>query len=228
MPVNIQIRNEDRTCHSLIHKDHIKYLGAMIDDCISRKYHILYICSRISRNIGIISKLRHLSVKQLKQLYYNLIYPYISYAILAWGSTYNSHLQKVQIKQNYLARLIFFVNKYGKDTESSPTAEFAGHTINNVYSLHALKFAHRWHKGLLPNAFCDTFLYASDVHSYKTRYATQQNLYKPHVRMNTDKQMIPFKAINLWNTIPQHLKDLNEYAFSKIIKCYLLAKQYPK
>jgi hypothetical protein len=25
--------------------------------------------------------------------------------------------------------------------------------VNNVYSLHALKFIHLWHKGLLPNLF---------------------------------------------------------------------------
>ena len=67
MSVNIQIRNKDGTYYSLVRKDHIKCLGVMIDDFISWKYDISYIRSRISRNIGIISKLRHfLSVKQLK------------------------------------------------------------------------------------------------------------------------------------------------------------------
>ena len=65
--MNIQIRNKDGTYYSLVRKDHINYLGVMFDDCISWKYHISYIRSRISRNIRIISKLRHfLSVKQLK------------------------------------------------------------------------------------------------------------------------------------------------------------------
>ena len=109
MPVNIQIRNSDGTRHPLVRKNHIKYLRVMIDECVSWKYHISYICSQISRNIGIISKLRHyLSIKQLKQICYNLIYPYIAYAILAWGSTYTSSLKKVQVKQNqYVARLIY-------------------------------------------------------------------------------------------------------------------------
>ena len=35
MPVNIQIRNSNRTSHPLVHKNHIKYLGVMIDDCVS-------------------------------------------------------------------------------------------------------------------------------------------------------------------------------------------------
>ena len=201
MPVNIQIRNSDGTSHPLVRKNHIKYLGVMIDDFVSWKYHISYICSQISRNIGIISKLRHyLSIKQLKQIYYNLIYPHISYAILAWGSTYISSLQKVQVKQNHVARLIFSANMCGKDTESAlPLLNLLDMlTVHNIYSLHVLKFAHLWHKGLLPDVFRNTFQYASEVHSYNTRYATQKNLYKPQVRTNTGKQMLLFKAIDFW------------------------------
>ena len=35
MPVNIQIRNSDGMRHPLVRKNHIKYLGVMIDDCVS-------------------------------------------------------------------------------------------------------------------------------------------------------------------------------------------------
>ena len=61
-----------------------------------------------------------------------------------------------------------------------------------------------------------------------TRYATQKNLYKPHVRTNTGKQMISFKAIDLWKSIPQNRKDLNVYTFSKNIKNFLLSEQCSK
>lgn len=135
--IDIHIRSKDGSCHSLDRKNSIKYLGVMIDESISWKYHISYICSKISRNIGIISKLRHyLSIPQLKQIYYNLIYPYISYAILAWGSAYNSQIQKIQTKQNHLARLIFFAIPYGKNTESAkPLLNLLDMlTVNNVYT----------------------------------------------------------------------------------------------
>ena len=81
MSVDIHIKTKDESCHSLDRKDHIKYLGVMIDTSLSWKYHVSYICSRISRNIGILSKLRHyLSIKQLRrQLYYK---PYIPFYIV--------------------------------------------------------------------------------------------------------------------------------------------------
>ena len=56
----------------------IRYLGVMIDDSVSWKYHIAFISSKITRNICIFVKRRHfVSLQQLKQLYYNLIYPYL-------------------------------------------------------------------------------------------------------------------------------------------------------
>ena len=46
--------------------------------------------------------------------------------------------------------------------------------------------------------------------------------------MNTDNQMVSFKAIDLWKSIPQNLKDLNGYTFSKNIKKFLLSEKYSK
>jgi hypothetical protein len=60
-----------------------------------------------------------MTLAQLKQLYYSLIYQYISYAILAWGSTNKTQIKKVQIKQNTVITVIFFAITYGQNTESA-------------------------------------------------------------------------------------------------------------
>ena len=120
IPINLNIINTDGSSYSLERKQCIKYLGVMIDESLSWKHNISFVCSRISRNTGIISKLRYyLSIKQLRQIYYNLIYPYISYGILAWGSVYKTHIRKIQVKQNHIARLIFFAKSFGSETEKA-------------------------------------------------------------------------------------------------------------
>ena len=92
----------------------------MIDESLTWIYHIAFVFSRISRNIEIMSKLRYyLSIQQLKQIYYNLIHPYISYSILAWGSVYKTHIKKIQVKQNDTVRLIFYARMFGRETESA-------------------------------------------------------------------------------------------------------------
>ena len=132
MEISLNISNSYSFSHALERKQ------CMIDESLTRKYHIAFVCSRISRNIGIISKLRYyLSIQQLKQIYYNLIYPYISYSILAWGSVYKTHIKKIQIKQNHTVRLIFFARTFGRETGSAkPLLNLLDVlTVDNIYRL---------------------------------------------------------------------------------------------
>ena len=99
-------------------------------------------------------------------------------------------------------------------------------TVNNIYRLHILKFTHLWHKGLLPVLFQSYFQYASSIHGYNTRYASKQNLYKPKERTNSGKQTLAFAASVLWDNIPEDLKSLNVFNFSKKLKHYLLSEQH--
>ena len=48
--VNIKIENENSTFIVLERKDRIKYLGVLLDETVSFRHHISYVCSRISRN----------------------------------------------------------------------------------------------------------------------------------------------------------------------------------
>jgi len=131
---------------------HLKFLGVVINSVLTWKNHISYVCAKLSRNTGVFSELRHyLPLKQLTQIYYNLIYPYISYVIVAWGSTYKTNLHKIQTKQNHAIRLMFFATLSGKNTDSALPGllnilEML--TVANIYRLHALKFIHAWHVGV--------------------------------------------------------------------------------
>ena len=52
----------------------LKYLGVMIDSHMNWKAHISYICNKIKRSIGIISKARHyINLETLTSLHYSLI-----------------------------------------------------------------------------------------------------------------------------------------------------------
>ena len=167
-----------------------------------------------------------MTLAQLKQLYYSLIYPYISYAILAWGSTYKTQIKKVKIKQNTVIRVIFFAITYGQNTESAfPFMRLLDILdVESLYKLQILKFAYLWQRNELPDIFHDYFQFACDVHSYNTRYATRKNFYKPRTRTNIGKQCVSSIAVDLWQELPCHLKYLPHFSFSRKVKQFLLKK----
>ena len=100
---NICIKAYDsrtKTFFDLERKDHVKYLGVIIDQHLSWKHHINYIALKISKNIGVISRLRHfVPLKTLLSIYNSLVSPYISYGLIAWGQASKSYLDKILILQ---------------------------------------------------------------------------------------------------------------------------------
>ena len=103
-PVNLKICNK-----YLEEKKYIKYLGVFIDCNLTWKFHIHEITKKIARNIGILSKLRHfISCNLLIQIYYALIFPFITYGIIIWGNTYKTNLNPLVTLQKKAVRIITF------------------------------------------------------------------------------------------------------------------------
>ena len=56
-----------------------KFLGVIIDNKLTWKEHVSYICGKVAKGIGIISKVRkYLNRNTLLDLYYSFIYPYLT------------------------------------------------------------------------------------------------------------------------------------------------------
>ena len=63
-----------------------KFLGVIIDNKLTWKEHISYICGKVAKGIGIISNVRkYLNKNTLLDLYYSFIYPYLTYCNQVWG-----------------------------------------------------------------------------------------------------------------------------------------------
>ena len=85
----------------------IRYLGVLLDKQLKFTAHINSVSRIISRNIGIISRVRYFIDSNTAYLLYNsMILPYLNYCCLIWGVNYHSHLQRVTILQKRAVRLI--------------------------------------------------------------------------------------------------------------------------
>ena len=67
------------------------FLGLHIDERLNWKYHIIKLCKLLSRNTGVIYKLKSVfPLNILRMLYATLILPYLHYGVLAWGNSFKS------------------------------------------------------------------------------------------------------------------------------------------
>ena len=97
---------------SLEMKNYVKYLGILIDKNLLWKIHIDNVATKLSKTVGLITKLRHLVPQHtLLNIYRALILPYLSYGLIVWGQASKTHLTKILLLQKKVIRFIFFANR---------------------------------------------------------------------------------------------------------------------
>jgi len=90
--------------------------------------------------------------------------------------------------------------------------------LNDIYRLELAKFTHKLHHGALTKIFDNFFKNISIIHSYKTRFADNQNYFTQRVCTNSEKISISYRGAALWKEIEQSLKILPYVTFCKHYK----------
>ena len=106
-------------------KQTAKFLGVYIDENLHWTHHINTLCTRISRNIGILYKMKDiLPPKPMKILFHSFIQSHLNHCSLIWGLGTKNSLKKLFVCQKKAIRILIpgFVNHYyNKNTEQPPT-----------------------------------------------------------------------------------------------------------
>ena len=72
--------------------------GIIVDESLSWREQTDQVSRKINTSIGIIRRVSHLvTTNCLLTIYYNLIYPYLSYCNTVWASTFPSTLYKILV-----------------------------------------------------------------------------------------------------------------------------------
>ena len=112
---------------ALQQKDHVKYLGILLDEHLNWKYQIKNVSVKVSRGVGILAKLRpFLKEKLLRNIYHSLVYSHLSYGVQAWGSADPTSLRKINVLQNKAVRIMSgkqYFQIYGQTPGPLPSSE---------------------------------------------------------------------------------------------------------
>ena len=175
----------------------------MIDDKLLWTHHIDLICNRISKAIGIMYKLHNFPTIILRNIYYALISPFLSYGILAWGSASHSQLERVFKLQKRAMRII---NHLPFLAHTEPI--FKSHKILKFYDIYQYEiaiFMYNCYRGLLPESLHNHFVLNCSVHNYVTRSC--KNFHVPNVRTDLFKKSIFYRGPISWNLLSDEIKN---------------------
>ena len=216
--IQLEIYNNDlKESVPLEQKTFVKYLGILIANNLSWKYHIDYISSKVSKGIGMIARLRHLvPFATLLNIYRSLIEPYISYGLIAWGQAANIHLNKILILQKRALRLMYFA-----DSKAHSAPLFVHSRILPVTMLYYLLVSSMMHdinNHRVPSNISMLFTHSEQVHHHFTRFSAAGNLYVKTSRTNQLLFSFARIGVRVWNSIPMKLRIKNRTPFKRELK----------
>ena len=177
------------------------FLGLTLNEHMNWKSHINNLSNKISRNIGILNKLKHFLPLKTKLLIYNsLILSHLNFGILAWGY----QCERI-IKLQKKAIRIISISKYNAHTEPL-FKELKLLKVTDILRLQELKFYYKYKNNKLPHYLQNLPLECNtDIHNYATRI--QHKLRELKTDHEYAKKCLRYDVIKIINNTPALILD---------------------
>ena len=199
-----------------------KYLGINLDTKLDFKSHIANIETKISRSVGIISKLRFLFPSStLLLLYFTLIHPHLLYGLPLWGCTFGSYLKKLRSLQKAI-RIISNTSRRSSITKQYHNLGIL--KIIDLYTYEVAKLMHQHTMQKLPHCFTSFFTKISDIHTKNTKSNSKTNFYLPKYSTTRCQKSIRFQGPKIWNSLSPEIRNQLYFKFKNNLKKHLLEK----
>ena len=206
--------------HSIERVTQFNFLGLTIDENLNWQAHIQKVSNRISRALGVLSKVKRYLPKHILRLLYNsLILPHLQYSVLAWGSK-NNRLVKLQ------KRAVRMINNSKYNAHTDPLfKEMYLLKLDDIFKLNALKLYHNFKNNKLPYFFQDMFA-GDPTHNYETRFSTNPNIcaIKTSGAKQRIKYFLPKLLQNISPIISEKLDTHSLKGFSTYFKRHVISE----
>ena len=123
-------------------KEVVTFLGVEVDRKLSWKNHINLVCNKISKTIAILRILKFSFPRHiLIMVYMSLIYSYINYCNIIWGSADECHLKPLIVLQKKALRII--TNSNFRDASAPIFHDLKLLLIHEIFQSNCLKFLNK-------------------------------------------------------------------------------------
>ena len=102
------------------------YLDVVLDETLSCKHHVENVSSKVSRRLGVLSRIRScLTLEASKQVYSSLVQPLFDYVDVAWGKICEGCCKELQRLQNRAARIILQKKNFNRNIPRTKLVGFS-------------------------------------------------------------------------------------------------------
>ena len=203
----------------------VKFLGLLLDEHLSWKYHLSELSKKLARTCGMFFKIRNLLPLDVLICLYNALFlSFLQYGLIVWGQTYASYIEPVFRLQKKAIRAISFQPRLSPSLPIFKDLKLL--KLSDIFELRLLTFVFDSVNKTSPECFHNFFVFNSSVHLYCTRQASQGDLYL--TRQNSLQyglKSLRYLGAKLWNTLPAELRNApSKISFKAKLKTYLLNK----
>ena len=202
---------------------YIKFLGVLLDEHLTWRYHISELSKKLARTCGILFKVKCLLPRSILIMLYNALFlSFVQYGIIVWGQTFASYLEPIFKLQKRAVRAIshqtFLAHSYPIFKELKLLR------IDDVFKTKLLTFVYESINKLTPVYFHNFFCHITSIHSHNTRQSTSGGLFL--AQRNTLQyglRSIQYTGAKQWNGLPTTIRfSSSKYLFKKHLKDYFL------
>ena len=193
-----------------------KDLGVFLDQCLSYNEHIRKTVASCMNKLIQINRIKHLFDKETLLLVINsFVFSRLFYCSSVWSNTSATYIHKLQLVQNFAARIILGPRKY--DHISAGLRSLRRLNVKQRFMVNDAVMMHKCLKGLSPSYLSDKFSTRATIHERQTRNRDSLNI--PPSRINGGQRAFYYRGVKVWNDLS---KELREITNTKVFKRRLI------
>ena len=127
----------------------------------------------------------------------------INNGIELYGQAAPSHLDKIQVQQNRILKILF--NKDFRTPTLSLHTEINVLMVKDLHKQNVAKFVYQHQNLGLPDVFVNFYENNQSIHDHNTRQAN--NIHIGPRRTEQGKKMMSYTGAKIWNDLPEYVKN---------------------
>ena len=189
-----------------------KYLGVILDNCLSWNHHVSHICKKMSYYLYVINKHRHVfSSDLMKLLIDSLVFSHLNYSLPVWGpSLHQNHLQRLKRMQNRAVHLCRNLNKFDHVTDHYRALRWL--PLEYLIQYRCLCTMNRQYHGHRCIPLCPPLKFGR-FHQHGTRVGSTFACIERY-RLSYTQRYFRYKSTHWWNSLAQHVTSEGTFSYN--------------